>query len=319
MTQINQAIMRHHHITLCVGTAQQDYDFHTKVLSLKSVKKTLIYDGMAPFYHLYYGNDLGEESTLITCFPVAHFGRKGHRGAGQIGGLALSVPESAIPFWERRLAAHGFEVRRSERFGEQVLSFSHPCGIPYELIGIADDARKPYSNGEVPAELAIRGLHTIGVNVRDMEASQEFMQQGWSAHEVEKDGKFSRYAFGDGGSGKFVDYALEPDMPQASWTYGEGIVHHCAFQVADRSVQDRVKANLEGLGFTDTSERKDRGYFESIYVRTPSGAMFEATVSKPDAFLIDESYEQMGQTVQLAPQFESQRAVILESLEALNY
>ncbi|AQQ38184.1 VOC family protein [Burkholderia cenocepacia] len=319
MTQINQAIMRHHHITLCVGTAQQDYDFHTKVLSLKSVKKTLIYDGMAPFYHLYYGNDLGEESTLITCFPVAHFGRKGHRGSGQIGGLALSVPESAIPFWERRLAAHGFDVRRSERFGEQVLSFAHPCGIPYELIGIADDERKPYSNGEVPAELAIRGLHTIGVNVRDMEASQEFMQQGWSAHEVDKDGKFSRYAFGDGGSGKFVDYALEPDMPQASWTYGEGIVHHCAFQVADRSVQDRVKANLEGLGFTDTSERKDRGYFESIYVRTPSGAMFEATVSKPDAFLIDEPYEKMGQTVQLAPQFESQRAVILESLEALNY
>ncbi|RQZ17220.1 glyoxalase [Burkholderia sp. Bp9031] len=319
MTQINQAIMRHHHITLCVGTAQQDYDFHTKLLSLKSVKKTLIYDGMAPFYHLYYGNDLGEESTLITCFPVAHFGRKGQRGAGQIGGLSLSVPESAIPFWERRLVVHGFDVRRSERFGEQVLSFSHPCGIPYELIGIADDARKPYSNGEVPAELAIRGLHTIGVNVRDMEASQEFMQQGWSAHEVGKDGKYARYAFGDGGSGKFVDYVLEPEMPQASWTYGEGIVHHCAFQVADRSVQDRVKANLEGLGFTDTSERKDRGYFESIYVRTPSGAMFEATVSKPDAFLIDEPYEKMGQTVQLAPQFESQRAVILESLEALNY
>ncbi|SAK76595.1 VOC family protein [Caballeronia ptereochthonis] len=319
MTNINQSIMRHHHITLCVGTAQQDYDFHTKVLSLKSVKKTLIYDGTSPFYHLYYGNDLGEESTLITCFPVGHFGRKGQRGAGQVGSLALSVPVSAIPFWEKRLARHGFDVRRSERFGEQVLSFSHPCGIPYELIGIEDDARKPYSNGEVPAELAIRGLHTITVNARDMESSREFMRQGWSAYDIAQDGKYARYAFGEGASGKYVDYALEPGLPQASWTYGEGIVHHCAFQVADRSVQDRVKANLEGLGFTDTSERKDRGYFESIYVRTPSGAMFEATVSKPEGFLIDEPYEKMGQTVQLAPQFESQRATILESLEALNY
>jgi glyoxalase family protein len=319
MTEINQSIQRHHHITLCVGTAQEDYDFHTKVLSLKSVKKTLIYDGVAPFYHLYYGNDLGEESTLITCFPVAHFGRKGHRGAGQVGSLALSVPVTSIPFWERRLIDHGFNVRRSDRFGEQVLTFAHPCGVPYELIGIADDARKPYSNGEVPAELAIRGLHTIGVNVREMESSQEFMQQGWSAHEVARDGRHARFAFGEGGSGKFVDYALEPDMPQASWTYGEGIVHHCAFQVADRSVQDKVKANLEGLGFTDTSERKDRGYFESIYVRTPSGAMFEATVSKPEAFLIDEPYDKMGSQVQIAPQFESQRALIMESLEALNY
>ena len=32
-------IRRHHHITLCSGSAQEDYDFHTKVLSLKSVKK----------------------------------------------------------------------------------------------------------------------------------------------------------------------------------------------------------------------------------------------------------------------------------------
>ncbi|NIF77113.1 glyoxalase [Paraburkholderia sp. Cy-641] len=319
MTEASQAIQRHHHITLCVGTAQQDYDFHTKVLSLKSVKKTLIYDGVAPFYHLYYGNDIGEESTLITCFPVAHFGRKGHRGTGQIDALALSVPVSAIPFWAKRLADHGFDVKRSERFGEQVLSFAHPCGIGYELVGIADDARKPYSNGEVPAELAIRGLHTIGVNVRETETSQEFMESGWSAREVARDGKYSRYAFGEGGSGKFVDYVVEPDLPQASWTYGASIVHHCAFQVADRTVQDKVKANLEGMGFTDTSERKDRGYFESIYVRTPSGAMFEATVSKPEGFMIDEPYEELGTKVQIAPQFESQRATIMESLETLKY
>lgn len=319
MTQASQTIQRHHHITLCVGTAQEDYDFHTKVLSLKSVKKTLIYDGVAPFYHLYYGNDIGEESTLITCFPVAHSGRKGQRGAGQIDSLALSVPVSAIPFWAKRLAAHGFDVKRSERFGEHVLSFAHPCGVGYELIGIADDARKPYSNGDVPAELAIRGLHTIGVNVRETGTSQEFMENGWTAHESARDGKYLRYAFGDGGSGKFVDYVVEPDLPQASWTYGAGIVHHCAFQVADRTVQDKVKANLEGMGFTDTSERKDRGYFESIYVRTPSGAMFEATVSKPEGFLIDERYEELGSKVQIAPQFESQRATIMESLETLKY
>lgn len=319
MTQATPSIQRHHHITLSVGTAQEDYDFHTKVLSLKSVKKTLIYDGGTPFYHLYYGNDIGEESTLITCFPVAHFGRKGTRGTGQIGSLALSVPVSAIPFWDQRLRDHGFEVSRSERFGEPVLAFAHPCGIGYELIGIADDARKPYSNGEVPAELAIRGLHTIAVNVREMEPSQEFMDAGWSAREVARDGKYARFAFGDGGSGKFVDYALETAMPQASWTYGSGTVHHCAFQVEDHAAQDYVKRRLEGLGFTDTSERKDRGYFESIYVRTPSGALFEATVSKPQAFLIDEPYETLGAEVQVAPQFASQRDSILRSLEALKY
>ncbi|MGH8784992.1 MAG: VOC family protein [Cupriavidus necator] len=319
MNQAAPAIQRHHHITMCVGTAQQDYDFHTKVLSLKSVKKTLIYDGSTPFFHLYYGNDLGEESTMLTCFPVAHFGKKGQRGNGQINTVSLSVAVSSIPFWAKRLATHGIEAKRTERFGETVLSFAHPCGVPYELIGIADDSRKPWSNGEVPSELAIRGLHTIVVNTPAMEPTQEFMLGGWSSHEVARDGKYTRFAFGDGASGKLVDYALENDLPSATWTYGEGIVHHCAFQVADHAVQDQVKTRLEGMGFTDTSERKDRGYFESIYVRTPSGAMFEATVSKPEGFLIDESYDKLGSEIQIAPQFESQRATILASLESLKY
>ena len=55
----NPHILKHHHITLSVGTAQEDYDFHTKVLGLKSVKKTALYDGDEPIYHLYYGNDFG--------------------------------------------------------------------------------------------------------------------------------------------------------------------------------------------------------------------------------------------------------------------
>lgn len=319
MYQIDNPIQKIHHITLSVGSAQEDYDFHTKVLSLKSVKKTLIYDGKTPFYHLYYGNDLGEESTLITCFPVSHFGHKGRRGTGQISGLSLSVPVSAIPFWAKRLLDHGFAVKHADRFGEQVLQFAHPCGIEYELIGIADDARKPYSGGDVPAEYAIRGMHTISVKVKEMELSQEFMSSAWPAREVAKDGKHTRFAFGDGSSGKLVDYVLEPTLPQGDWRYGSGTVHHCAFQVEDQFVQKSVKRNLEGLGYTDTSEPKDRGYFESIYVRAPSGALFEAAVSKKEGFLIDEPYESMGREVMVAPQFRSQREEILKNLEQINF
>src|SRR4030095_8316998 len=92
----NPHILKHHHITLNVGTAQEDYDFHTKVLGLKSVKKTALYDGDEPIYHLYYGNDLGDEGTLITCFPMRQSGRKGRPGTGQIKTLALSIPRSSL-------------------------------------------------------------------------------------------------------------------------------------------------------------------------------------------------------------------------------
>ena len=318
-------IRRHHHITLCSGGAQEDYDFHTKVLSLKSVKKTALYDGDVPIYHLYYGNDLGEESTLVTTFPMRQSGRKARRGTGQIRTLSLSVPESALAFWARRLAAHGFEVREASRFGERVLAFHHPCGLDYELVGIADDDRKPYGNGEVPPEFAIRGTHGIVVSVREHEASSEFMAQAWSGRRVAEDGRYVRFVLGDGASGpgqvsgRIVDFMLEPELPQASWTYGEGVVHHCAFQVDDLAAQDQVKLRLEGMGFTDTSERKDRGYFDSIYVRMPAGALFEATVSKPGGMTVDEGAGELGTRFQVPPPFRHRTAELMAYLEPLRY
>jgi catechol 2,3-dioxygenase-like lactoylglutathione lyase family enzyme len=312
-------IRRHHHITLCSGGAQEDYDFHTKVLSLKSVKKTALYDGTVPIYHLYYGNDLGEESTLVTTFPMRQSGRKGRRGTGQIRTLSLSVPQSSLGFWAKRLATHGFEVREASRFGERALQFQHPCGLDYELVGIADDNRKPYSNGEVPSELAIRGTHGIVVSVREHETSNEFMTQGWTARRTLEDGRFVRYVFGEGASGQIVDFMLEPELPQATWTFGEGVVHHCAFQVDDYAAQDQVKGSLEALGFTDTSERKDRGYFDSIYVRTPAGAMFEATVSKPGGMTVDEPFDKLGTSFQVPPVFADRAKEIMAFLEPLRY
>jgi glyoxalase family protein len=312
-------ILRHHHVTLCVGSAQEDYDFHTGLLSLKSVKKTALYDGTVPIYHLYYGNDLGEESTLVTCFPMRQSGRKGRRGNGQISALALSVPVSSLAYWQSRLSAAGLGVKQDERFGEKLLRFQHPCGIDYELVGIPDDERRPYSNGEVPADLAIRGTHGITVSSGETVASDEFLTVGWSARCMDTDGAYARYAVAEGRSGQIVDLRLDPSLEAASWTFGEGVVHHCAFQVTDFAAQDAVKDNLEALGFTDVSERKDRGYFHSIYVRSPSGALFEATVSRAEGFLVDESYEELGTKFQVPPIFADRAQEILTFLEPLTY
>src|ERR1700679_63188 len=118
MAHTDAAIERHHHITLCVGAAQEDYDFHTQVLGLKSLKKTALYDGDVPIYHLYYGNDMGDESTLVTCFPMRQSGRVARRGTNQARTLMLSVPASSLSYWRDRLSGHGFGVTERETFGE---------------------------------------------------------------------------------------------------------------------------------------------------------------------------------------------------------
>ena len=316
---LNTFIQRHHHLTLNVGTAQEDYDFHTQILGLKSVKKTALYDGDKPVYHFYYGNDTGAESTLITCFPFRQLGRKGRKGTGQIKAIALSIPVSSLKFWAHHLRAHGFAVSEAERFGEKLLKLQHPCGIEYELVGIADDARLPYSNGRIPSEFGIRGTHGITVSIRDAENSEAFMHNGWNGHMRRTDGAYIRYEVGKGGSGTVVDFLCEPNVPQGSWEYGEGVVHHCAFQVESLDVQSQVKFHLEGLGYTDVSERKDRGYFDSVYVRTPGGALFEATVSKPEGFLVDEPFDQLGRSLQVPPFFADRKAELVGFLEPLRY
>jgi glyoxalase family protein len=298
--------------------AQEDYDFHTKILGLKSIKKTALYDGDEPILHLYYGNATGDPSTLITCFPMRQSGRKARRGTGQISAVALSVPATSLGFWKSWLRDHGFQPVESERFGEKFLAFAHPCGIPYEIVAVERDARKPYSNGSVPSEHGIRGTHGITVTVRDLEGSEEFMHYGWNGGRRGQDGSCVRFEVGEGGSGTIVDFRAQPDVPQGSWTYGEGVPHHCAFEVDTLDVQKHTKAHLEGLGYTDVSDVKDRGYFDSVYVRTPGGALFEATVSKPRGFLVDESFDALGTQMQVPPVFAHRKDELLRYLERVH-
>lgn len=309
----------HNHITLNVGGAQEDYDFHTQTLGLKSVKKTLLYDGKAPIYHMYYGNDTGEESTLVTSFPFRHAGLSATKGSGQVSVLSLSVPESSLAWWESRLGDSGFATAITERFGEKRIAFQHPCGIDYELVGVTDDDRTPATHDDVPPENGIRGVHGITCSVRDLELTDQFMQMGWGSRRGSEDGSTVRFEMGDGGPGAIVDYVVEPDRAPGSWTFGEGYIHHCAFSVGSLDEQVTVKQYLEGMGFTDVSEVKDRGYFYSIYVRTPGGPLFEATYTKPEAFAIDEPISSLGANIMLSPQFESNREELLAQLETIEY
>ena len=95
-----------HHLTFCVGGAQEDYDFHTRTLGLRSIKKTVLFDGQAPIYHLYYGNASGDASSVLTTFPFRQAGIMGRRGTNQVKVLNLAVPRGSLDVWERRLAEY---------------------------------------------------------------------------------------------------------------------------------------------------------------------------------------------------------------------
>ena len=107
----------------------------------------------------------------------------------------------------------------------------------------------------------------------------------------------------------------DPDLPQGSWRFGAGTVHHIAFHVDDKATQASFKMYLEGLGYTDCSEPKDRGYMMSVYFRTPAGTLFEAAYLYGGGFLKDEPVETLGTIC--TPLVVDRRDEFLSSLEPI--
>lgn len=304
-----------HHITMSVGPAQEDYDFHTKTLGMRSIKKTVLFDGTLPIYHLYYANAAGDPSSILTTFPFRQAGIKGRRGANQVKTVNLSAPSGSLAYWAERLAGHG--ARRTEVLGTSRVEFAHPCGIPYSIVGVDDDRREPYTGAEVPAEHGIRGAYGVTVSAYEPAEMVEFLETGLEAERLASEGQVESYDLGSGGAGRVVEVLEERDAPPGTWKFGEGTVHHVAWDAVTAEQQMELKLRLEGLGYTDVSDVKDRQYFHSCYVRSPSGALFELAVSVPKSFAVDEDPDKLGQEFKLPPQFEDRREELLGKLETI--
>ena len=310
-----------HHLTFCVGGAQEDYDFHAHLLGLKSVKKTVLFDGEIPIYHLYYGNGDGDLSTLLTAFPYRQAGWMGKRGTNQAKRLNLSVPLDALGFWSDRLTSSGLPVEKLELLGTQRLLFRHPYGIEYTLVADpGPDDRVPYEGAGVQGEYGIRGAYGTTTSVREVGEMDFFLVQGMGAEHVASDGANHQYRIGtDEGHGRMIELVEEPDLPQGTWHFGEGTIHHHAFDVIDAENQQIIKDWIVGLGFTDVSEPKDRGYFFSMYLRSPGGLLCELAYSVSPGFLVDEAAGELGTHMCIPPHWEHRRSEIaqLEPLDTI--
>jgi glyoxalase family protein len=306
-----------HHLTSCVGGAQEDIDFFTKIIGQRMVKQTVLFDGTLPIYHLYYGNANAEPGSIMTTFPFKQAGLYARKGSGQVKVTGYSVPTESLGFWVERFNQYGVKHEGiAERFGQKYVHFHHPAGLEFEMIGDDNDPREAWSTDEVPAEMGVRGLHTITLSLRETAESERFMIDGLGFRKVGQEGAYTRFEIGKGGAGCTIDFLHEPDLPAGSWTFGVGTVHHVAFAVQNDEEQALVKAYLEGMGYTDVSESKDRNYFHSIYVRMPGGVLFEVATTDI-GFATDEPLDQLGQKLLLPPWFEDRRAEIVAPLEPI--
>ena len=57
-----------HHVTAIAGDPRRNVAFHTGLLGLRLVKKTVNFDDPGT-WHLYYGDGGGNPGTILTFFP----------------------------------------------------------------------------------------------------------------------------------------------------------------------------------------------------------------------------------------------------------
>ena len=120
-------------------------------------------------------------------------------------------------------------------------------------------------------------------------------------------------ASGGKGTGNFLDVVQLESTQRGQM--GAGTIHHIAFRASDDETQEAWRKALLQKGL-DVSPVMDRSYFRSIYFREPGGVLFEIATDAP-GFLIDESWETLGESLKLPPQYEANRARIEQVLPPL--
>ncbi len=312
------AIKGIHHVTATVNDAQKDYDFYTRLLGLRLVKKTVNFDNNS-VYHLYYGDKTGTPGTIFTTFPYQNQQiRAGQEGTGMIIATAFAIPSVSIDFWRNRLEKAGVTVVSSRRFGGQVLWFRDPAGLQIELITDDEDARTPFTTDEVSHEVAIRGIHhvTLCIAAKDWEAVRHFLTAEMNMHEVAQEGDRIRLKTNEAEVGSSLELLLAaPDTPRGK--NGLGTVHHVAWKIDDEATQLALRHRLANELGMEVTEVKDRKYFRSIYFRLPSHQLFEVATSGP-GFAVDESVEELGTHLMLPEDKEYNRAVIEAGLPIIS-
>jgi glyoxalase family protein len=302
-----------HHVTAIAGDPQENYDFYTRVMGLRMVKKSVNQD--APdTYHLFFADGAGTPGTDLTFFPWPEM-HAARRGVGQVVEVPFAIPSGSLGYWQERLL--DFNVTTGEvetRFGETTLPVTDPHGFKLALVE-TDDARAftPWDQSPVPAEHQVRGMHTVRLWERALSPTERVLTQVMGFEKIGEEDGWHRYGVERGTSGTLVDIQVRPETGQGRW--GPGAVHHVAWRMRDGEEQMALREVVDEAGLQPTRQI-DRFWFQSVYFKEPGGTLFELATDGP-GFDRDEDPDKLGEKLILPPWLESRRASIEAALPPL--
>jgi len=305
-----------HHVTGIAGSPQKNYDFYSKTLGLRLVKKTVNQDDVGT-YHLFYSDAVGTPGTDITFFAW-NDNAKGKNGTRMITSVSLAIPEGSLSFWIDRLKAFDVEIINiKELFDENVIHLRDFHGQEIELVETKDALHRDfiYWNGsKIPEEFSIRGIHKLTISHIESEPTFNFLTNKLGFNLLKEKDNLIRFGLENGRSGQLLDLTIEKEKVRGY--YGVGTIHHVAWRVEDEISHVEWWKYISSLDVS-VSDVIDRFWFKSIYFREPGGVLFEIATDGP-GFSIDESTDELGTRLVLPPWLEKYRAEIERNLFPIN-
>ena len=299
-----------HHVTAIGGDPERNRTFYTETLGLRLVKRSVNQDDVS-VYHLFYGDYSGSPGTSMTFFPYSN-ARSGQVGIGQVSTTQFLIPDSSVDYWIERLAEEAVDTAEPhERFGDTVIPFRDPDGLPLELVARTDAPSGDPPDGPIPEDHAIRGFFGVALCLTSASSTATLLKQ-MGFRETETDRNRHRYE-ADGDVGYVVDLLEDPQAQQGQ--PGAGTVHHVAFRVtADTQSEWRDVLIDHGLRPTEVIDRK---WFKSVYALTSGGVLFELATKSP-GYTVDEDITELGEQLVLPEWLEDRRDEIEAGLPALS-
>ncbi|WP_371068916.1 ring-cleaving dioxygenase [Sediminibacillus sp. JSM 1682029] len=312
-----------HHVSAITANAKNNYDFYTKVLGMRLVKKSVNQDDTS-MYHLFYADEAGNPGTDLTFFEIPRAGHT-YPGNNSISLTSLRVKDDeALAYWEDRF--NEYEVEHEgiiEQFGRKVIYFRD--SEDQRLALVSDETNQgvaggtPWEQSPVPQEQGITGLGPSKLTVPQAERTVQVLTNILGFRKVgsytsQGGGDIQVFATGEGGTGAEIHVEEQEGLPKER--PGRGSVHHVAFRVADEQELAQWAEKIKQARFPN-SGLVDRYYFKSLYFREPNGVLFELATDGP-GFATDEDIEHLGETVALPPFLEDRRAEIEARLEPLD-
>jgi catechol 2,3-dioxygenase-like lactoylglutathione lyase family enzyme len=293
-----------HHISAFTKSAKDNHFFYTTILGLRFVKNSVNQENTA-IRHLFYGDYQGNPGTLLTFFELKTVG-SAYNENNYFSTVTLKIPKGTLPYWKARLAH--FSIQTTLDKEQHRLSFKDSDKFDLTLIEVDDVvlAVNATKHSDIPAANQIIGIFDISLKVERPDETVSFLTEFLDLPLTSR-----TYQVQDTQQGVFTTIDFSRKTPLSRM--GRGSIDHIAYTVASTVELERLYQKALQLQLP-IDQYIERGYFKSLYVREPNGLRIEIATATP-GFTLDESIEELGNTLALPDFLENKRAAIEAQLE----